>query len=218
MGLCGKMRRAERQVQEEGVLAVRLDEGNRLLDEMFRQPAVVEGIGLQLPAPPELLGLVVALVDEVSQVEPLAHGMQLLGITQVPFPDQGGLVSGFLEHIPHGPGLRSQSVLGLQPVTDHAPVPAQARRISPREQGHARGRAHRGSRIKTGQSQPFLCKLVENGGLLSFASITGQIVITQVVRHHENKIGRFSHGRHPRPPKETEKECGLIPFHRFLAG
>ena len=115
------MRHAERQVQEEGVLAVRLDEGNRLLDEMFRQPAVVEGIGLQLPAPPELLGLVVALVDEVSQVEPLAHGMQLLGITQVPFPDQGGLVSGFLEHIPHGPGLRSQSVLGLQPVTDHAP-------------------------------------------------------------------------------------------------
>ena len=77
------------------------------------------------------LGLVVALVDEVSQVEPLAHGMQLRGIDQVPFPDQGGLVSGFLEQLPQGSGLRSQSVVGLQTVTQHAPFPAKARRIGP---------------------------------------------------------------------------------------
>ena len=42
IGMClsGKMRRS---VQEEGILPVRLDEGDRLLDEIFRKPAVVEG-------------------------------------------------------------------------------------------------------------------------------------------------------------------------------
>ena len=79
-----------------------------------------------------LLGLVVTLVDKVSQVEPLAHGTQLRGIAQVSFTDQGGLVSGFLKHLPQSPDLRSQSIVGLQTVTDHAPVPAQARRIGHR--------------------------------------------------------------------------------------
>ena len=46
-------------------------------------------------------------------------------------PDQGGLVSGFFKHFPQGPDLRSQSIVGLQTVTHHAPVPAQARRIGP---------------------------------------------------------------------------------------
>ena len=69
------MRSTERQVQKEGILLVRLDEGDRLLDEIFRQPAVVKGIGLQFPSPPELLGLVVALIDEVSQIKPLTCGM-----------------------------------------------------------------------------------------------------------------------------------------------
>ncbi len=209
MGLSGKMRRTERQVQEEGILLVRLDEGDRLLDEIFRQPAVVEGIGLQFPAPPELLGLVVALVDEVSQVEPLAHGVQLRSIAQVPFPDQGGLVSGLLEHLPHGPGLRSQSVVGLQPVTDHAPVPAQARRISPREQSHARWRAHRGARIKTSQSQTFRRQFIENGGLLPLAPVAGQIVVSQVIRHHENDVGRVRAGQNKsiqRQAKQGKKE------------
>ena len=185
------MRSTERQVQKEGILLVRLDEGDRLLDEIFRQPAVVEGIGLQFPATPELLGLVVALVDEVSQVEPLAHGVQLRGIAQVPFPYQCGLVSGFLEHFAQGPGLGSQSVLGLQPVTDHAPVPTQAGRIGPREQGHARGRAHRGPRIKTGQAQTLLRQLIKHRGLLPLAPVAGQIVVPQIIRHHEDDVWRL---------------------------
>ena len=93
--------------------------------------------------------------------------------------------------------------MGLQPVTDHAPVPAQARRISPREQSHARGRAHGGARIKTSQSQTLLRQLVENGGLLSHAPVAGQIVITQVIRHHEDDIGRVRAGHY----ESTERQA-----------
>ncbi len=77
------------------------------------------------------LGLVVALVDEVSQVEPLALGCNSVVSTRYHFPIRAVLYPAFLNTSPQGPGLRSQSVVGLQTVTHHAPVPAKARRIGP---------------------------------------------------------------------------------------
>ena len=53
----------------------------------------------------------------------------------------------------------------------------------------------RGTRVKAGQTDSLCRQLIEDGGLLSLAPIAGQIVVTQIVRHHEDDVGLVRAGQ-----------------------
>ena len=129
MRLHGKMGCGEWKVEKEGFAFVSLDKTNRLSGELLGEQTVLEGFFHHFVTAPDRLGLVVAFVDVVGGIKPLAVGAQRFAIAEVPFTDEpGGVAFGFKD-LSDGQGFGIESLFCANQVSHDALGPAKSARV-----------------------------------------------------------------------------------------
>ena len=98
MGFDREMRRRQRKIEQKRCVGLLVNKEFGFREELLGEKAVIKGILHHLIAAPNLSGLVVALIQVIGVLESLLVRAEGGRIAQVPFPDQCGLVTGFLEH------------------------------------------------------------------------------------------------------------------------
>ena len=190
--LIGRMGRERGEVEEERlVLVLLLDELDRLVADQVQVIALlVDELAVALPVDQAaaLVGEVVDLADGVA-VEVIEAAVLrpefLVGVTQVPFADHVGRITGFLQRLGQRPFVGRQAVAVVG--EDHQRLQAVAHRIAAGHQGRA-GRGAHGHAVEVFEPHTLVRELVDVRGL-DVAAAIAEVGIAEVVGHDEDDVG-----------------------------
>ena len=189
------MRRAERQLDEEGTVAVGLDEAFGLSVEFFLQSLEGQAVlarrftGIRGKDRERRHVVTIGYADEaveaVSCRQPVGRAM-----AKVPLAEQASGVCRLERRRDRDLTVQQGPVIALH---DHFKAEARAQRIPARQDsGARRGADVRGAVIVGGKET--LARHLRQRRRLEDAAIGGNVAVTQIIRQHEDDVGRPATG------------------------
>ena len=204
------MRHVVRQVQEERVILVLLDELHGVLGVPGRELVLVfvrdlrdahlvafeqDQVGVAALSPgvgggqPDQFRVKRPHVVRVGQaevfIEPVAQGQKLRGVAEMPFAEDGGGVAALLDQLRQGHLPLADSHLGSR---RQRAVNADSVRVAAREQSRARGGAHRLGHVEVAELAAFRSEPVQVWRPEAFGAEHADVRVALVVGEDDDNV------------------------------